>query len=791
MKNKLLSLTCIVTAAWISSGCHVRIPGENTPKPSYYGVMDRTTVSNGFPNQSEPWVVISDRASNTVFMDKGSEKSPKEIKFLEPLLVMQYNNSKKLVKVAEYNPDALMQKIPVRNVKTYGWIPEDQLLLWTNSIKSSETGFSMKAALAPNNSDVLNNGAKYLKNDSVVLFSTPDLTKVTGKKLPIGQMVYIYKKGENDRYLIGKYPSVKIDSVEGNIYGWVNGNIVTPWGERTALRSSADYAFTEDVNQMAITKISAGGATEQTRFVVTDSELRTPMENLIAVKPTALDSQNTGKFFTNALDYNNNFILNVLGEPLYYDRFKEITRKNKNLNIVFAIDISRNNTQNISIAKSAFQDIVLKLHQLNYFHKVKFGAVLYKANSCGDNVAASALNANYEVITKFIDEQSVLMNCNSSGGQPLAEGLDAAGELLNPVRDETNILLVTGSTSLSGSGAYNAIRSLTSARARTLFFQTASASADSYNNFVLMAENVLTNTAKNIAELDKERIVDQALIFDKNNYNLVQGEAGVYSLDYPKGSMSQGFVIYPKKGEATSVSLLSKSFDTMVGQLTHYNKTIDSTLTAYFKSSVGSSKTFLKPDFTQQYPSAPALIPTELASQLVPYDFPFLARGTFPEAYREYWPQIQKGILISEPEYDALRNFYMETYQQTEPYSASFSQRKAVSRYLKVLKKYSVTDKFRKGAYLEKPMDYSVALATGFDNSSEEMLSRYMLKGWKKSKVIPENAAKTYFNQFKILADRLLDHKNNPKIMIEQNGARFYWLNSYFMPMVTPLENLP
>ena len=300
----------------------------------------------------EPWVVISDREKNSVFMGKGDEKSPKELKFLEPLLVLKRNSQKGLVKVAEYHSDALLKKIPSKSLKTYGWIPEDQLLLWSNAIKSAQNGFAIKAAVVPSHSDVLRHSEKYLKNDSVLVFTSPDLSKTADVKLPVGQLVYIYKKAENQkRYLIGKSPSVKIDSISNHIYGWVSSNMISAWGDRTALRVSPDYQY-DELNNLALHKTGATDSTAANYFKLSDSYHRTPMENLISVSPAELDSENGARFFSNALNYDKNFVYNVLGEPLYFNRYKEIINKNKSLNIVFVMDISNENSQNTAVAKS-------------------------------------------------------------------------------------------------------------------------------------------------------------------------------------------------------------------------------------------------------------------------------------------------------------------------------------------------------------------------------------------------------------------------------------------------------
>lgn len=791
MKRIFFNAVYVLGATYILSGCQVRIPSQETPDSQFYGYVDQVRVTDGFPAKAEPWIVISDRANNTVFMDKGEEKSPKEIKFMEPLLVVQEKSSKNLIKVAEFNPDALMKKLPSRSVKTYGWIPKDQLLLWTSSLKRSDNGFSVKAVLSPNHSDVLKNGSKYLKNDSVLIFSSPDLTKPINKKLPVGQLVYIYKQSEaNKRFLIGKSPSLKVDSISKDIYGWVSSNMIANWGDRTALKVASDFNYTGE-NNLAITKQSPDGSVSDTKFEISDAVNRTSVENLVSVSPSTVDSTRKARFFTNALDYSKNFVYNVLGQPVYYDRFKEITNKSKNLNIIFTIDISRNNTQNAALAKSVFQDIQLKLDQLKYFRNIKYGAVLYKNNTCGDDVLPSSLSNNFEEINSFIDLQSSNQNCSSPGAQPLQEALETTGEIISKFPDETNIVIVVGSTASSYGGLSSAMRSLTLGRARMLFFQSASGSSDYFNNFVLFSENILTSTARNIAELDKSRIVDQKMILDKNNYSLVMGEGGVYSLDYPKASMSQGFVVFPKKGEINSSNLLVKSLDSLITQVTDYNKTVNTSLTNYFKSSVGSSKTVLRPDFRNQFADAPAMIPTETVSQLISYNNPFISKGTYSDDLKENFPAVEKGILLSETEYDRLRAFYQEVYQETKSFSPTFSQSSAVNSYVKTMKKYySGETKFNKSKLTNQSMAYSVAVSTGFDNAAEEVLSKYKLSGWKQSKIMSNENVKTYFKQYKTLADRLLNNKSNPKIILDQNGEKFYWLNRFFMPTTQPVDSL-
>jgi len=199
--------------------------------------------------------------------------------------------------------------------------------------------------------------------------------------------------------------------------------------------------------------------------------------------------------------------------------------------------------------------------------------------------------------------------------------------------------------------------------------------------------------------------------------------------------MVQGYVLYPKKGELNSNARLAQALDTLLAQFTEQNKKVEESAIKLFHSPIGVSRTELRPDFQPEFPNAPAIIPVETAAQLVIYNNPFLTKGHFGDDFKEYRPVVQKGILVSEKEYDQLKNLYLEIFQETKPYSNSFSQSKAVGNYLKVLKKYNAAPKkINSGDLLGKSMAYSVAMSTGFDNSGEDLVSKYTLSGWEKAK---------------------------------------------------------
>ncbi|GAA5098705.1 hypothetical protein GCM10023210_35170 [Chryseobacterium ginsengisoli] len=792
MKNKFPLAAYYVGVSVLLVSCQVKLPSKRTPEPSQYGQVDNSPVVNGFPKKSVPWIAISDRSRNTAYLDKSDEKSYKEVKFLEPLMVLK--NRDGMVKVAEYIPDALMKKVSSKQIKTYGWIPESDLLLWSNSLKSERTGFPVRVAVLPSNSEVIRSSERYYKNDSIMVFNSPSLIEQANVKIPNGQVVYVYKQAENNkRFLVGKKPTIDIDSISTSLYGWVSSNVVSAWGERSAVKMKNTTGVTETA--LGLHEGSPGGneTENRTAILLTDVNKRTPLENIYPVTlplneaPTP-DSKT--KYFTNVLDYSKNYVFNVLGEQIYFDRYREITERNKRINIVFTLDISAPNAPYAPIVKSLLQDLQLRFEKPSYFNQVKYGVVLYKNNSCGDNVAVSNLSTDYSKITKFIDDKTNEMNCTSNSGyQPVNEGLMAAGNLLSEIPDETNIVVTVGTSANQSGNMYGVINSLTQAQARVIMFQTSARSSDTYNDFVLMAENVVTNTAKNIAELKKQKIINQNDVLTKNNFNLVEGDEGFFSLDYPKQSMAQGFVIFPKKGDIATPGYLKKSVDSLIAQVTLDNTTLDKSLNEYFHSSVGAGRTDVDLKYKYLYPGLTNPVPAGIAAQLINYGSPFLVKGYIPKELKDYKPGLEKGILISETEYDNLKLFYTEVYKNTGAERADFSQSSAVNEYVKLLKKYNPTIKFLdKSDLYKQPMSYAVGISTGFDLSEEEIMSKYMLKGWKKPKIVTKEAVRTYFKHYKDLAERMLSHRNDPAVKIQQNGQTFYWLNEYFMPTMLPTE---
>lgn len=776
--KSITGIVAFVGLLILIEGCSLQ-KVRQTPNPDEYAKIDNDFYDNGFPIEKQPWIVFSDRSSNKV--NSTTKEDPnmvyKEASFLAPYVVLE--KKKGMFKVVEYTPDLINNgKLPkTKKLKVVGWLPEERLLLWTNSLKSSKTGFASKLAMTVNHQDVIGNSEKYIDNDSVLVFTNPDLVNKTGKKISLGSLVYLYKQSEDkERFLIGGKQSFIADSVQNNIYGWVSKNMVTAWGERSAIKIKTDT--------LQAGLILARGDALTTQYTVSPKELsqRKGAESIYPISHPDSSSDEV-KFFTNIFDYDKNKIYNVLGNPVFYRRYQEILSENKKLNVIFVLDVSSNNRLYIPIAKSLLQELQLNFINPDYFSSVKFGGVVYKQNSCGVSPLHSSLSSNYRDIALFFEDKIDQLLCRDTDiSQPINEGLSTASKMLLGHENETNLVILIGTTA-NQSQSQSIINALTRINAKTIFFQTQSKSSDAYNDFVLVGEKSVVNSAKNIAERKKEKIVNQNDLLIDNDYNLQTGENGIYSLDYPAQSMTQGFVIFPKKGETMQAGVLKSAIDTLLVQVTEDNKRIDSTLTAYFRSEIGVNNTRLPEEYKSLFPLANPLIPSSIASSLLNQNTSFLMDGLLVGEQDSLEQVTKHGILLNDLEHEQVRSFYTHVYKQVFS-KKKFRKRKALNTYLDVVRESTPTLKKAKKRKLRKlPMRELTRIATGFVLSDNDLMDKSP-KEWRKDKKLSNEMVLEYFEQFREIATKMGTSKGDEAIRVEYGGQVFYWLDEEYVPVI-------
>ena len=748
-----------------------------TPSPSLYGNIDNTPLVNGYPKQT--WVVFSDRENNRVSPTKEEDITLvyKELRFLEPLIVLK--KRKGMFKVGEYTPTSLNDgKLTLKKskIKVKGWVPQERLLLWSKGLRSAETGFATKAILTVSDPEVFTTPNDFLENDSVIVYKTPNLSE-KAKKRSIGDLVYIYKESaDKEMLLIGKKPASIVDSIQSSVYGWVSKKMISIWGDRTAIQLPSN-TFSADIflhkKQDSLQSIPA--------ISLKEIKQRNRIENIYPTTIKELSqTPKEVRFLDNPFDYSQNKIYNILGTPIYYPKYKDILYNNRKLNLVFVLDGSENNRLYIPTLKSLLQELQLQFSKMDYFSTIRLAGVVYKSDNCGVSNLSSPLTTDYEDVIDFFDDKLQELKCKDTAkGQPVEQGILTATRLLYEAqaKDQTNMIVLVGTSASAYPSTGILADAITRVKARLICFQTQAKSDDTYNNFVLLAEKLVINSAKNISELKKEKIVNPQDVSLENDYSLSQGAEGIFRLDYPKKSMTQGYVIFPKKGEMMPINILKSSIDSLLGQITFDNKHIDQSLTTYFRSDIGVKKTSLYDKYKDTLTLPKKRIPPAMASGFLGKDNSFLFKGYLyaPERAGE------NGILLSEQEFEQLHHYYTLLHSKVGN-EKKFNRRKAIRYYVRFVKKLNpAINKRSRGCIYKQTMAETIAWQTGMNAPQEPLMNR-SLREWKNSKDISDTTIEDYFNQYKNLATRLITHKNNAKIRIKYNGETYYWIGQEFVP---------
>jgi len=771
--NKIIFFN--VVGLFILAGCATR-EVMKSPMPSFYDELDSTLVDDGFSIERQPLIVFSDQNKNKIASRANTESFNNPVgvlKFLSPLLVLNRKNG--FLEVAEYKPDVVKNGRRPRKKKlnVKGWVPEENLLMWTAALKATANNFVVKAAVVVNNEAVFEHPEKYLDKDSILLYDGPDLN-VAVSKVQVGSLIYVYKQSEDkQRLLVGSKPFFTYDSVATAVSGWVSKEVVSMYGQRSAVKV---------VSPSDQTKLLFVG---DTLGETIDMRTRMGMENIYPISMCSFANKpRPTKFFVNPFDYSKNKIYNVLGHELFYDRYKEILAANRKLNIVFVVDLSQNNALYIPAVKSMLQELQLNMLQLPYYTSVQFGGVVYKNNNCRVQDLSVPLTADFRTVTDFFEKRMVDMSCgDNSIDQPVDSGVLAASRLLIDKKDEANVIIVIGTTANFANQSASVTNALTRARAKLIFFQTQSKSSDYYNDYVLLAQRAVMNSAANIVELKKEKIVSQENLLLHNNFNLTENTSGVYFLDYPKKSMTQGYVVFPKKGDAMPVSILKTTIDSLIAQITHDNQHIDEGLTKYFNSNIGLGNTTIQTAYHSLIKVNQNIVPPSMAADLLHNNTSFLLNAKLQSTDSV---AVEKGVLLNEEEYDQLIAFYTMVHTGVFKHS-TFKQKRALKDYaLLVYQHNTAREKPALHILYRKLILAQVnAIHTGYLFEDNEWMgcTLYELR-----KQATKEQIRTYFESYKILASHLATQKNDVTKRVVHGGQVFYWLRAAGIPVIKPVK---
>lgn len=190
-------------------------------------------VSGGYGQNgstSKYWDAYSDRCDNDLYSSPGGAKNGNTLKFNQKVRIAKIQSGYALV-YTENKPGAVKYPQISGDVKCLGWVPMDNLLLWT-TCPTNEYGIYHKALIVRNLDE-----ARDQSFGKISQHPDPANTSHTANVLSSIDFHYIMKtvkSGKGTRYLIAKYNKLE-GTTDQVIEGWISDNSFSPWNQRTCL----------------------------------------------------------------------------------------------------------------------------------------------------------------------------------------------------------------------------------------------------------------------------------------------------------------------------------------------------------------------------------------------------------------------------------------------------------------------------------------------------------------------------------------------------------------------------
>ncbi|WP_230848026.1 type VI secretion system protein TssR [Myroides odoratus] len=781
MSPKKIMILCLLGMISLS-GCSVKQRSlKQTPAVSVVGTYDEYSLLSGYPKHAKPWIVYVAKQNASLYANATSESTDKKVAFFTPLIVLKQKGDR--YEVAEYDATSIVEgKIDVTKLKGQGWIHRHDLLLWTASLRDATTGFRLKGMLALQEKAAVTRLEKYMDNDSLYVFKDPSLLHREDRKLSLNTLVYLYAfTADKKKVFIGESPTIVEGNPDNKMYGWVDTDVLGIWGTRTAFR------IKPSANEQEIQLTLERKDQSTIRFTPIESRdslqgnLRIEQLYPLTYRPSVDEFQI--KYLDQLLDYSENKVYNVEGQPIYYDAYRKILAGNRKLNVVFVLD-GAIEAASLTPLKGVFQGLGTQLSSSSYFTSISYATLFYHIDPRSmKNNTSQLLDFNH-----WSNSLTTVFNTSPPSTIPttLYTAMEDLTRLLKSKENQSNVVVIVGQrfTIEDQAKQKELVRQIASTGSRVIFYQVRGNPNDAHNDFVLAGEEITKISAAQIARDKKQRLVDYKGIVDNNVFDLSQEDQGVYQLDYPMQSMHQGAVIFPRKGEDNKPLLLQQVFSKMVQDITMDNQHIDSTLTAVFRSDVGVAYTKAKPDYVSFNQQTKNKVSIPIAKQLIHRDYAFMREGILQNAVVIAEENKEYGVLLDEEEIEQVQQYYRSVYEHVFK-KGGLNNKKMIRRYITTARKNSLTPKkMNRKFWRTNPVAIGLFHQTGLYLATVDTLAQQNLKQWKHADFVNAHMLKHFFKSFQTLADQLKEYKENQTEIAQQNGTNFYWFNQTYIPVL-------
>jgi len=497
------------------------------------------------------WIVYSDREGNKTKEFPGGSLDYRELKFMEPLIVIGSKGD--YYKLIKYNPAVLNDRNQLTNrgeAEYCGWLHKDNLLLFDNAITEVRNGIKLKNLTSIKDSRIILDAEKYFKNDSLLLYSLPELEKSSGT-VGLNNIVYVLKFSDKDsKALISTQTQITPKTIESLPIGWVDTALIIPMGQRLVLNRIPKIANeSHEINSHKRDSLRTVVSPLSSFYPVLFAD---HLDNTLVFH--SLDSRYI-------IDKSNNRVSNVNGDMITLKESQIISNNLSNINVIFTFDLTENVISQMSMLSNTVQNIKQVFENSLSEFKYRFAAVL------GDRIIpfeSDYLNFCDRVMGVIKKIQIVKTpNLALSNAVKLAKKQPNATNLIVYIGEKSNKAEYPSRDIIDGFINYNC---------RLLSYQVYADNNNIYNNFVLQSIAIIEGYADAIKRLKRKIIVYPDQLRKTNLFN--ENTKNVYALDFPKRSMTQGMVIFPEKKLTSDPELLISGVDSIVHQIESDNRNL-------------------------------------------------------------------------------------------------------------------------------------------------------------------------------------------------------------------------
>ena len=456
MKSRIFFLTVLLGAA-LGTVAQPQLPAQ--VKAKLPEILNRNKLPNMDDLQQELrngskwgqdkraaqklWVVYSDRDDNTTYDSPDKTTRYGELKFGEKVCIAEIKGDMAHV----YADDkARYPEIP-SGIKSKGWIPMENLLLWAKC-PTDQRGVQKKGIIAIN----LNKMSKDEKFQSKKYNSPDNLSKSTSLNTDMN-FYYVMKETPDGEFTLLSTSAALPNSAQA-LYGWVNKNAYTEWNQRSCLepnwlpkfvdnnRGQRVYVYEDEGRSSQTTHWEYGTTNGDTnplyKYRMHKNQLRFPIlsqpdGNGMVLCTSFADK--TQKSINKAAQ----FVGSISG------RVNDTGKKMMQMNIILAVEATSDMGKYLPAIKQA---LATCKDYASQGLTVQVGLVLYSSLEAGATSVTTVPLSNYDdarlqgMLSESHASESLTGERNVALGQAIEDAINPAK--MNFKTDQSNMLLVIG-----------------------------------------------------------------------------------------------------------------------------------------------------------------------------------------------------------------------------------------------------------------------------------------------------------------------------------------------------------